>query len=140
MVGRLFPSGSPYAAAAFAVYYSFINVGSFGSPTLGGWLAERYGYGAAFALAVLGEVVVVAALMLVAQIRDEAHRFAIGAHRQKRAKAFTGSTLDDVPGIGPGRKRALLMHFGTARAIRGASLEDLQKAPGVSAAATSAPR
>ena len=64
MVGRLFPSGSPYAAAAFAVYYSFINVGSFGSPTLGGWLAERYGYGAAFALAVLGEVVVVAALML----------------------------------------------------------------------------
>lgn len=64
MVGRLFPSGSHHAAAAFAVYYSFINVGSFGSPTLGGWLAERYGYGAAFALAVVGEVVVVVSLLL----------------------------------------------------------------------------
>ena len=54
------------------------------------------------------------------------------AHRQKRAKAFTGSTLDDVPGIGPGRKRALLMHFGTARAVRNAALQDLEKAPGIS--------
>lgn len=74
-----------------------------------------------------------AALFLVQRLRDEAHRFAIGAHRQKRAKAMTSSPLDDVPGIGPARKRALLMHFGTARAIRNASLEDIAKAPGVSA-------
>ena len=72
-------------------------------------------------------------LFYLQRLRDEAHRFAIGAHRQKRAKAFTGSTLDDVPGIGPGRKRALLMHFGTARAVRNAALEDLEKAPGISA-------
>lgn len=74
-----------------------------------------------------------AALFLVQRLRDEAHRFAIGAHRQRRAKAMTSSPLDDVPGIGPARKRALLMHFGTARAIRNASLEDIAKAPGVSA-------
>ena len=73
-------------------------------------------------------------LFYLQRLRDEAHRFAIGAHRQKRAKAFTGSTLDDVPGIGPGRKRALLMHFGTARAVRNAALQDLEKAPGISAA------
>ncbi|HTU12355.1 MAG TPA: excinuclease ABC subunit UvrC [Allosphingosinicella sp.] len=71
-------------------------------------------------------------LFYLQRLRDEAHRFAIGAHRQKRAKAFTGSTLDDVPGIGPGRKRALLMHFGTARAVRNAALQDLEKAPGIS--------
>jgi len=65
---------------------------------------------------------------------DEAHRFAIGAHRAKRSKAITVSPLDEVPGIGPSRKKALLMHFGTARAVRNASLEDLQKTPGVSAA------
>ena len=68
------------------------------------------------------------------RLRDEAHRFAIGAHRAKRSKAITVSPLDEVPGIGPSRKMALLMHFGTARAVRNASLEDLQKAPGVSAA------
>ena len=68
------------------------------------------------------------------RLRDEAHRFAIGAHRAKRSKAITVSPLDEVPGIGPSRKKALLMHFGTARAVRIASLEDLQKAPGVSAA------
>ena len=67
-------------------------------------------------------------------LRDEVHRFAIGAHRSKRAKAITASPLDEVPGIGPARKKALLLHFGTARAVRSASLEDLQKAPGVSAA------
>lgn len=74
------------------------------------------------------------ALFHIQKLRDEVHRFAIGAHRQKRAKAITASPLDEVPGIGPARKKALLMHFGTARAVRGASLEDLQKAPGVSAA------
>ena len=64
MVGRLFPSGSVHAAAAFAVYYSCINGGSFGSPLVGGWMAEHVSYGAAFACAVLGEVVVIAALLL----------------------------------------------------------------------------
>ncbi|MBX9814978.1 MAG: excinuclease ABC subunit C [Proteobacteria bacterium SG_bin5] len=73
-------------------------------------------------------------LFYLQRLRDEAHRFAIGAHRQKRAKAMGASPLDEVPGIGPARKKALLMHFGTARAVRGASLEDLRKAPGVSAA------
>jgi excinuclease ABC subunit C len=68
------------------------------------------------------------------RLRDEAHRFAIGAHRTKRAANFTKSPLDDVPGIGPARKKALLMHFGTARAVRAASLEDLERAPGVSRA------
>ncbi|QJQ33724.1 excinuclease ABC subunit UvrC [Sphingomonas lacunae] len=78
------------------------------------------------------------ALFHIQRLRDEAHRFAIGAHRQKRAKALTSSPLDEVPGIGPARKKALLMHFGTARAIRNASLEDLQRAPGVSAAVAQA--
>ncbi|WP_326523489.1 excinuclease ABC subunit UvrC [Sphingomonas sp.] len=73
-------------------------------------------------------------LFYLQRLRDEVHRFAIGAHRAKRAKAIGASPLDEVPGIGPARKKALLMHFGTARAVRGASLADLQKAPGVSAA------
>ncbi len=72
-------------------------------------------------------------LFYLQRLRDEVHRFAIGAHREKRAKAIGASPLDEVPGIGPARKKALLMHFGTARAVRSASLEDLQKAPGVSA-------
>jgi excinuclease ABC subunit C len=75
-----------------------------------------------------------AVLFYLQRLRDEAHRFAIGAHRQKRAKSMVASPLDDVPGIGPSRKRALLMHFGTARAVRGAALEDLEKAPGISKA------
>jgi excinuclease ABC subunit C len=66
------------------------------------------------------------------RLRDEAHRFAIGTHRAKRAKSLTTSTLDEVPGIGPNRKRSLLMHFGTARAVKGAALEDLERAPGIS--------
>ncbi|MHA6721397.1 excinuclease ABC subunit UvrC [Sphingomonas sp. RS2018] len=73
-------------------------------------------------------------LFYLQRLRDEAHRFAIGAHRAKRAKAIGASPLDEVPGIGPARKKALLMHFGTGRAVRNASLNDLQKAPGVSAA------
>jgi excinuclease ABC subunit C len=72
-------------------------------------------------------------LFYLQRLRDEAHRFAIGTHRAKRAKSLTVSTLDDVPGIGPNRKRALLMHFGTARAVKGAALEDLERAPGISA-------
>lgn len=74
-----------------------------------------------------------AVLFYIQRLRDEAHRFAIGAHRQKRAKAIGSSPLDEVPGIGPARKKALLMHFGTARAVRSATLQDLQRAPGVSA-------
>ena len=72
-------------------------------------------------------------LFYLQRLRDEVHRYAIGAHRAKRSKAITVSPLDEVPGIGPSRKKALLLHFGTARAVRNASLEDLQKAPGVSA-------
>jgi excinuclease ABC subunit C len=72
-------------------------------------------------------------LFYLQRLRDEVHRYAIGAHRAKRSKAITVSPLDEVPGVGPSRKKALLLHFGTARAVRNASLEDLQKAPGVSA-------
>ena len=75
-----------------------------------------------------------ALLFYLQRLRDEAHRFAIGTHRAKRAKSLTTSTLDEVPGIGPNRKRALLMHFGTARAVKGAALDDLEKAPGISRA------
>jgi excinuclease ABC subunit C len=73
-------------------------------------------------------------LFYLQRLRDEVHRYAIGAHRTKRAKAIMASPLDEVPGIGPARKKALLLHFGTARAVRSASLDDLQRAPGVSAA------
>jgi excinuclease ABC subunit C len=65
-------------------------------------------------------------------LRDEVHRFAIGAHRAKRSRAITASPLDEIPGIGPSRKRALLLHFGTAGKVRAAALEDLQRAPGIS--------
>jgi excinuclease ABC subunit C len=75
-----------------------------------------------------------ALLFYLQRLRDEAHRFAIGTHRAKRAKSLTTSTLDEVPGIGPNRKRALLMHFGTARAVKGAALDDLERAPGISGA------
>jgi excinuclease ABC subunit C len=67
------------------------------------------------------------------RLRDEVHRFAIGAHRAKRSRAITASPLDEIPAIGPSRKRALLLHFGTASKVRAASLEDLQRAPGISA-------
>ena len=73
-------------------------------------------------------------LFYLQRLRDEAHRFAIGAHRAKRAKAIGMSGLDDVPGIGPARKRALLMHFGTAKAVKAAALESLEAAPGISKA------
>ncbi len=73
-------------------------------------------------------------LFYLQRLRDEVHRFAIGAHREKRSRAIVASPLDEIPGIGPARKRALLLHFGTAGKVRAASLEDLQRAPGVSAA------
>ena len=68
------------------------------------------------------------------RLRDEVHRFAIGAHRDKRSRAISASPLDEISGIGPARKRALLLHFGTASKVRAAGLADLQRAPGVSAA------
>ncbi len=77
-------------------------------------------------------------LFFLQRLRDEAHRFAIGAHRAKRSKAITANPLDDVPGIGPARKKALLMHFGTSRAVRGATLDDLERAPGISKAMAAA--
>ncbi|MEM1134060.1 MAG: excinuclease ABC subunit UvrC [Pseudomonadota bacterium] len=73
-------------------------------------------------------------MFFIQRLRDESHRFAIGAHRKKRAAAIGVSPLDEVPGIGPVRKKALLMHFGTAKAVRNASREDLARAPGVSQA------
>src|SRR3990170_470814 len=77
-------------------------------------------------------------LFYLQRLRDEVHRFAIGAHRAKRSRAITASPLDEIPGIGPARKRALLLHFGTAGKVRAAALEDLQRAPGVSAAVAQA--
>lgn len=71
-------------------------------------------------------------LFYLQTLRDEVHRYAIGAHRAKRSRAITASPLDEIPGIGPARKRALLLHFGTAGKVRAASLQDLQRAPGVS--------
>jgi excinuclease ABC subunit C len=72
-------------------------------------------------------------LFYLQRLRDEVHRFVIGAHRAKRSRAISASPLDEIPGIGPARKRALLLHFGTASKVRAASLGDLQHAPGVSA-------
>jgi len=72
------------------------------------------------------------ALHLIQQVRDEAHRFAITGHRARRGKARTTSTLEDVPGIGPKRRRELLKHFGGLQELCRASLEEIAKAPGIS--------
>ena len=72
-------------------------------------------------------------LYCIQKLRDEAHRFAIGAHRTKRKKAITASPLDEVPGIGPARKRALLQHFGSAKAVSRAGIADLGAVGGISA-------
>ena len=72
-----------------------------------------------------------AALYLVQRLRDEAHRFAITYHRQLRSKAQTRSLLDDVDGVGPARKRALLRVFGSTRQMRRASLEEIAAVPGI---------
>ena len=74
------------------------------------------------------------ALFFVQRLRDEAHRFAIGTHRARRKKAFVKSPLDEIAGIGPARKRALLHAFGTAKAVARAGLADLEKTPGLNAA------
>jgi excinuclease ABC subunit C len=71
-------------------------------------------------------------LFYLQRLRDEAHRFAIGTHRAKRAKAMTASPLDDIEGIGPSRKRALLNHFGSGRAVTRAGLSDLESVKGIS--------
>jgi excinuclease ABC subunit C len=71
-------------------------------------------------------------LYFVQRMRDEAHRFAIGTHRQKRSKAVSATPLDDIPGVGATRKRALLAHFGSAKAVGRANLADLKAVDGVS--------
>jgi excinuclease ABC subunit C len=71
-------------------------------------------------------------LYYLQRLRDEAHRFAIGTHRKKRSKAIGANPLDEIAGVGAGRKRALLQHFGSARAVAGASLADLETVAGVS--------
>ena len=73
-------------------------------------------------------------LYFVQRLRDEAHRFAIGTHRAKRAKSQMANPLDEVPGVGAARKRALLAHFGSAKAVSRANLADLKAVDGVSAA------
>ncbi len=72
-------------------------------------------------------------LYFVQRLRDEAHRFAIGTHRAKRSKAIGANPLDEIAGIGQGRKRALLKHFGSAKAVSRASAQDLQAVDGISA-------
>jgi excinuclease ABC subunit C len=74
------------------------------------------------------------ALYFAERLRDEAHRFAIGTHRARRKREFTKSPLDEIGGVGPVRKRALLQSFGTAKAISRATLADLEKVPGINAA------
>ncbi|UCI32824.1 excinuclease ABC subunit UvrC [Mesorhizobium sp. B4-1-4] len=71
-------------------------------------------------------------LYFVQRLRDEVHRFAIGSHRARRKKEMVKSPLDEISGIGPGRKRALLLHFGTAKAVSRAAIEDLRKVDGIS--------
>ena len=73
-------------------------------------------------------------LYYLQRLRDEAHRFAIGTHRARRKKDFVKSPLDEISGVGPSRKRALLNAFGTAKAVSRAALADLEKVPGVNAA------
>ena len=70
-------------------------------------------------------------LYLLQRVRDEAHRFAISHHRQKRSRAMTASLLDEVPGIGPARSKALLRAFGSVRKLRAASVEAIAAVPGI---------
>lgn len=71
-------------------------------------------------------------LYFIQRLRDEAHRFAIGAHRAKRAKKILSNPLDEIPGIGPARRRALLKYFGSAKAVSRAAVGDLTEVPGIS--------
>ncbi len=71
-------------------------------------------------------------LYFLQRLRDEAHRFAIGAHRTRRVQAIGQTVLEDVPGVGKSRKRALLHYFGSAKAVAGAGEDELRRAPGIS--------
>jgi excinuclease ABC subunit C len=73
-----------------------------------------------------------ASLYLVKRVRDEAHRFAIAYHRDLRGKAMTASILDEVPGVGPTRKKALLKEFGSVKRLREASVEEIAAVRGIS--------
>lgn len=69
-------------------------------------------------------------IFMLQRVRDEAHRFAITFHRESRGKALAVSRLDGIPGVGPNKKKALLLHFGSVEGVRGASLGDLQQVQG----------
>jgi excinuclease ABC subunit C len=71
------------------------------------------------------------ALYLLQRVRDEAHRFAITYHRQKRSRSMTRSALDDVPGLGEIRRKALLRRFGSLKRLRAASLDEIAEVPGI---------
>jgi excinuclease ABC subunit C len=73
-------------------------------------------------------------LYFIQRLRDEAHRWAIGAHRAKRAKSFTATPLENIPGVGAARKKALLAHFGSAKAVSRAAPTDLMAVDGISEA------
>jgi excinuclease ABC subunit C len=73
-------------------------------------------------------------LYFIQRLRDEAHRFAIGTHRARRKKEMVSNPLDEIAGIGPGRKRALLHHFGTAKAVSRAAVTDIMAVSGISEA------
>ncbi|MEP7017151.1 MAG: excinuclease ABC subunit UvrC [Actinomycetota bacterium] len=73
-------------------------------------------------------------LYLLQRVRDEAHRFAITFHRQRRSKAMTTSALDDIPGLGDARRKALLRHFGSVKRMRAATVEEIREVPGIGAA------
>lgn len=73
-----------------------------------------------------------ASLYLIKRVRDEAHRFAITFHRELRGKAMTASILDEIEGVGPKRKKALLKHFGSFKKLKEAKLDEIDKTPGIS--------
>ncbi len=72
-----------------------------------------------------------ASLYLIKRVRDEAHRFAITYHRELRSKAMKASALDDIPGVGPKRKKALIKAFGSVKQLRAASVEEIAAVPGI---------